>query len=162
MPARDEDQGEDPEPTPDTTDGKILAALRAAPPLAQCEREGLRLAQCALDLTVEVGKFTMGGKVHDDEAMERVTAAIADVAGKVQASNATTSPLSPDKVARLLATFAYTNLGKSREAWTAEKNRGRSNGRPRHGPAAPNPTVAAYAPLSPDDRPWTPDDEAPL
>ncbi len=158
----DDDDGEDPEPTPDTTDGKVLAVLRASPPLAQCEREGLRLTQCALDLTVEVGKFTLSGKLRDDEAMERVTAAIADVAGKVQASNATTSPLSPDKVARLLATFAYTNLGKSRDAWVAEKNRGRPNGRQRHGPAAPNPAIAAFAPLPPDARPWTPDDKAPL
>ena len=157
-----EDDGEDPEPTSDTTDGKILAALRGAPPLARCEREGLRLTQCALDLTVEVGKFTLSGKLRDDEAMERVTAAIADVSGKVQASNATTSPLSPDKVARLLATFAYTNLGKPRDAWAAEKNRGRPNGRQRHGPAAPNPAIAAFAPLSPDARPWTPDDKAPL
>lgn len=32
----------------------------------------------------------------------------------------------------------------------------------RGGPARPNPSMPAFAPLSTDDRPWTPDDEAPL
>jgi hypothetical protein len=148
-----EPEDDDPEPTSDTTNGQILVALRSHPALAQYEQEGLRLVQCALDLTVEAGNYVLGGKIRQEDVMERVAAAISDAAGKAKASGATTSPMPPAKVAHLLTTFARANLAKPRDVWAAEKSRGRTAGQARSGPTAPDPAKVAFVPPSPSDGP---------
>jgi hypothetical protein len=120
--ANDATDEEDPEPTGDTTDAKVLRLLRAAPALVGYERDRLlALPECANELVVKAAHFTMGGKIREDEALDRVRAAIEDVDRKVTASLMTPHPMPGPKAAELLLSFAWTNLGKSREDWSRRK-----------------------------------------
>ena len=115
----------------------------------------MNLVQCATDITTEAAKLTMAARIREDEAMERVSAAIADVDEKAQAAGATNSPLPIARVALMLTRFSRTNLAKPRDAWAAEKNRGRSGGQARTGPTAPDPAKVAFVPV--EGPVWTPE-----
>lgn len=115
---------DDPEPTPETIDGKLLAALRASPGIVRYEQEGtLRLADCAATLAGEVASYEMGRGLPIEAGLERAFAALADVEKKVTAAALTSEPWPPARVAEKLRTFTQGNLGKSREAWEADQRR---------------------------------------
>lgn len=77
----------------------------------------LDLDRCARDLVSAGDAFVMGGRLRAGEMLERLEAAVADIAREVAAAASTSQPMPPREVARKMRTFANTALGRSRDEW---------------------------------------------
>lgn len=145
--------------SPDDRVSALVCALRRSRDLLAMEKSRqVDLHRCAQDLLSDGDNYVMGGRLRMDEVDERLLAAIGDLSQAVAAAASTSQPMAPKEATRKLLKFASTSLGKSRDEW-GRARASPTNGRRPSGPGAPNPAQAAFAPLRPNEKAWSPDDQ---